>query len=126
LINATLHNDTYGHIPLSTTGIVFLGTPHRGTAAAKWGELIAKSGAMLGFSTEDRILKDLQRDSESLVDLLYHFSNCLFRYSISVVCLFEQLKTDYGRRLAGFVSWNELVRTALLGNTSTLLFDLGC
>lgn len=121
-----MHGNTFGHIALSTTGIIFLGTPHRGTAAAKWGEMIAKSGAALGFSTETRILKDLEKDSETLGDLLYDFSNWLFRYSISVVCFFEQLRTNYGGKFTGLISWNELVCTAILGCTATLSFHLGC
>ena len=110
LVNANTHNGLFEYIGLSTVGIVFLGTPHRGTKSTKWGELIAFSGrTLLGFETEDRILKDLRKDSETLMDLLYTFTLWLFRMSIPVVCCFEQYVTDYGARLG--LHWKELVST---------------
>lgn len=109
LVNADTHNGPFEYIAVSTVGIVFLGTPHRGTKSTKWGELIAFSGKSLGFETENRILKDLREDSETLMDLLHTFTLWLFRMSIPVVCCFEQYVTNYGARLG--LQWKELVST---------------
>ncbi|KAI9778778.1 MAG: hypothetical protein M1839_007868 [Geoglossum umbratile] len=97
------------HISLSTVGIVFLGTPHRGAPASKWARRLAASGNWLGFSTEERILMDLREDSEPLQDLLYPFSRWLFRYSIPIQCFFEQHKTNCAARFGNYLSWKELV-----------------
>lgn len=76
------------------------------------GELIAFSGkVLLGFETEDRMLKDIREDLETLMDLLYAFTLWLFRMSIPVMCCFEQYVTDYSARLA--FKWEELVSTIL-------------
>ena len=88
-------------------GIVFLGTPHRGTSAAKWGGIVATSAKALGLGTEDSILKDLQEDSESSKDLLYEFTLLANRASLTIMCFFEQHETDYGKRLGG--TWKTLV-----------------
>ena len=89
-------------------GIVFLGTPHRGTKAANWGSIIATSAKALGFGTEDSILKDLQEGSEGSRDLLYEFTLWANRASTTLICFFEQHHTDYGKRLGG--RWKVLVR----------------
>jgi hypothetical protein len=94
-------------IAKATVGMVFLGTPHRGSECAKWGQLIAWSGKQLGLDTEDRILKDLQEDSEALKNVLHEFSLWLFRMSVPSICFYEQYPTDYGARVGG--EWKEMV-----------------
>ena len=110
LVNANVPEGPFQNLATSTVGVISLGTPHRGTKAAKLGELIAKTGSTFGFNTDSRILQDLNRDSEALADLLYIFSSWLFRSSVPVVCFFEQHRTNYGGKLKGFVSWEEMVR----------------
>lgn len=95
------------HVANSTVGVVFLGTPHRGTASTKWGEMIALTGKLLGLGSENSILKDLREDSETLNDLLHEFTLWLFRNSVPTVCFFEQHETDCGARFS--IRWKELV-----------------
>jgi hypothetical protein len=104
--------DDRRHIGMATVGIIFLGTPHRGTAATKWGELIACSAKLLGWSTHDSILKDLRKDSETLTDLLYEFTLWLFRMSVPTICFFEQHETNYGKRFN--FKWKQLVCIPIL------------
>ena len=107
LVEANQADGPFQYLAISTIGIVLLGTPHHGSKAAKWGELMAVSGKGLGLGSEERILKDLQLDSEPLNDLRYKFTLWLFRYSVATVCFFEQDKTDYGRKFG--VPWKEMV-----------------
>ncbi|RYP39454.1 hypothetical protein DL767_002188 [Monosporascus sp. MG133] len=88
----------YSEIAESTVGVIFLGTPHRGSAAATWGALIT-SLAPPQFTPEKRILEDLEEQSSSLTDRLHDFSRWLFVESVPVVCFFEQLVTDYSSRM---------------------------
>ncbi|KHN94745.1 Peroxisomal targeting signal 1 receptor [Metarhizium album ARSEF 1941] len=101
IVSASRHCSEYLSIAESTAGVIFLGTPHRGSPAARWGAMIA-SLASPGFVTEDRLLKALDEQSDSLADRLRDFSRWLFSDSVPVVCAFEQLMTDYSSR-AGFV-----------------------
>jgi hypothetical protein len=70
--------------------------------------MIAFSVKQFGWSTENKILKDLREDSETLTDLLHEFTLWLFRMSVPTVCFFEQHETDYGKRFG--LRWKELVR----------------
>jgi hypothetical protein len=63
--------------------------------------------SVLGWSTNDSILKNLEEDSETLTNLLYEFSLWLFRMAVPAMCFFEQHETDYGKRIGG--KWKELV-----------------
>ena len=93
---------------MSTVGVIFLGTPHRGTQAAKWGQIVATTAKALGFGFEDSILKQTREDSEQSRDLLYDFTLWANRGALTLICFFEQHKTDYGKRLG--MTWKELVR----------------
>ena len=108
MVSANHHREDFQYLALSTVGIIFLGTPHRGTQAARWGEFVARIGKRLGLGAETSILRDLQADSENLSDLLYDFTLWANRARLSLVCYFEQYATDYGKRFG--MSWTELVR----------------
>lgn len=96
------------YISRVTVGFIFLGTPHRGTEAAFWGELIATTGEKLGLGSHGSILKDLREDSETLSDMLHKFTCWLFRCTVPVVCFYELYETDYGKRWG--ISWKQWVR----------------
>ena len=107
LVSANSQGDSFHHLSLSTVGVVFLGTPHRGTEAAKWGQIVATAAKALGFGFEDSILKDIRKDSEHSRDLLYEFTLWANRASLTLICFFEQHETDYGKRFS--MTWKELV-----------------
>ncbi|KAJ6780463.1 hypothetical protein PWT90_01829 [Aphanocladium album] len=98
IVSASRHRSEYLSIAESTIGVLFMGTPHRGSRAASWGALIATL-APPGIVTEDRLLRDLKALSDSQADRLRDFSHWLFSESVQVVCAFEQLVTDYSSRV---------------------------
>lgn len=81
----------------STSGIVFLGTPHHGSDLAKWGFFFS-SLLNLAKPTNCAAVKLLRKDSEVLVDLQEDFHTLLERRKdernrITVVCFYETLLT---------------------------------
>jgi hypothetical protein len=111
IISASSRRGTEKDIPKHTAGIVFLGTPHRGSASSNWGSLIVQSGKVLGLDGEDRILNDLKRDSEPLKQVVREFTRWLFDNSVPTVCFYEQYVTDYGSKAGGLFRWKEMVCT---------------
>lgn len=59
----TLQREAYEDIFLSLTGILFLGTPHRGGNYGSLGKTAERVVRYLGFDTNDSILRDLQSNS---------------------------------------------------------------
>jgi hypothetical protein len=111
-------------IAKDTVGVIFLGTPHRGSASAKWGHLIAFSGKQLGLTTEDRILKDLQEESGTLKGVLDEFTLWLFRLSVPTVCFYEQYETDYGAKIGGICKWKAMVCMTRVASESSALLNI--
>jgi hypothetical protein len=84
-------------IEASTSGIVFLGTPHHGSDLAKWGVFFS-SLLSLAKPTNRAAVKLLRKDSEVLGDLQEDFHTLLERRKdkrnrITVVCFYETLLT---------------------------------
>ena len=111
IISAISRGGTAKDIPKYTAGIVFLGTPHRGSASSNWGSLIVQSGKVLGLDGEDRILNDLKKDSEPLKQVVRDFTRWLFDNAVPTVCFYEQHLTDYGSKAGGLLPWKEMVCT---------------
>ena len=62
----------------STKALLFLGTPHRGSGYAGWGE-IARCLAAVVFDTSPSSLKHLEIHNESLMQLEKHFDDLIYR-----------------------------------------------
>jgi hypothetical protein len=78
-----------------TRGIIFMGTPHRGSWMADWAKIPA-SALGLVKSTNKMLLQILQTDNELLIDIRDRFAQMIRQLSnesrsIKVVCFFEEL-----------------------------------
>jgi len=79
---------------MSTTGIIFLGTPHRGLPAAPWGTIIADCASAFGFDTNTALLKTLQSNDSRSVALLSSFTSAAVMLRTKVWCFYETQKTS--------------------------------
>jgi hypothetical protein len=80
-------------------GVVFLGTPHRGSGAQKWGQMVVNCIRLFGLHADDGILKDLEEGSSTQLDLLRNFVRLAKKHNMEIVCFFEQHMTNYAKRL---------------------------
>ena len=90
--------DRYNNIANHTDGVIFLGTPHRGSNFATHGRLLAKILCVLGSSP--LVLEGLHDRAYGLKDLHSEFISTYARH-LDVVNFFEERKTCFFR--FGFV-----------------------
>jgi len=109
LIDASL-DPQYQPIRNATSGMVFLGTPHRGSAAADIGATVANvaAAAIPGFRILNRdLLKDLRRNSHALAEISGNFSRICA--SINIHSFFETVPQG-GQVVRTYLSSNKLTR----------------
>ena len=84
-------------VKTSTFGIVFLGTPHRGSEATSLAQILANIAKVTFKSPKTQLLKSLEKESAELMDLLEDFSH--IHSSVQIVSCYEQKETAYKRGL---------------------------
>lgn len=97
----------YGKIAKQTRGILFLGTPHRGSAFSWTGWLMALALRPLG--SNPLLLAEIEHRSKALLDLDRHFQSMLNTLSnkVKVFHFFERRPTPIAR--LWLYQWNEYV-----------------
>ena len=99
LLSAKLHQTNFPGIFDSIAGVVFLGTPHRGSSSQSKASLIATIASSVGYGEQSSLLKAVEQDSEVLTDLVYDFASTANATSIPLFCFFEQHKSDVAKLL---------------------------
>ncbi|CCF40392.1 pfs domain-containing protein [Colletotrichum higginsianum] len=99
IVQALLHasdEDKYKGFLEATAGVVFLGTPLRGT---KWQPFLDSLAQLMAPAGSHRgVTKELGFDGPELRDRLHRFCRLRNRLSMPVSCFFELFETDYGQR----------------------------
>jgi hypothetical protein len=93
--------EDFQSIVKATAGIIFLGTPHRGSNFAKWGLWKAMTGQILGYKVYREQLKALLIDSTTFIlpDLNEDFRsirNSDNLRNLKVVCFYETKEVPLG------------------------------
>lgn len=99
----------------ATYGIVFLGTPHRGSDLASLGQTLARIAKVAFKNPKIQLLKILEENSQQLQDLSEQFSNLHSLFHI--VSCFEQKETVFKK---GLFRKTEMVRFTLDSKLSAL------
>ena len=84
-----VHGEQYSNIRLSLAGIIFLGTPHQGSEAAKYGLWFAKMKRL-----ETGLLESLKRNSDDLHHISRDFEASYA--DADIVCYYEDKDASYG------------------------------
>ncbi|KAI0110359.1 Alpha/Beta hydrolase protein [Nemania sp. FL0031] len=85
---------TLNQIYTSTAGVVFMGTPHRGSSTVSYGEIVAKFAKLLLRQPNDELLQTLRPDSHILDKQRHDFTT--ISNDMTIVCIREELPTGMG------------------------------
>ncbi|KAI1129855.1 hypothetical protein F5Y10DRAFT_237408 [Nemania abortiva] len=96
---STSNSEDIEDILKSTTGVVFLGTPHRGSTAAGAGEIARKAASLLLMDTNSRVLDSLSLRNSDLERCQDVFSSLWFKYNFQVKTFQEGLPLKLPIRL---------------------------
>jgi hypothetical protein len=86
--------DTQPHLACifpATRGIIFLGTPHRGSGKISLAKLVARVAGVTLKNMNDDLIRDLERDSQILDRIRDSFSRTLDRRTLTVYSFVEEL-----------------------------------
>jgi hypothetical protein len=91
---AKLHDKRWPGIYDSTTGVVFLGTPHRGTGTMLTSAVLIQAIAR-ARKVHPAVLNALVKESEVLTDLVNEFTSVCSDtdYSLKLFCFFETMSS---------------------------------
>ncbi|KAI0147348.1 hypothetical protein GGR57DRAFT_260172 [Xylariaceae sp. FL1272] len=109
------HQPQYLGIYKSTSGIVFLGTPHGGSQSANWGLLVSKIVKSAMQAPAERVLRGLTPNSELLENLRKAFLQMLEDGHFGIHSFYET------RPIVGMYGLNSLVvpfESSLVGHAS--------
>ena len=85
---------TLGEIYVSTAGVVFMGTPHRGSSKTSLGEIVAGIAKVSFRQPNTQLLMTLARDSNILEKQRDDFTT--ISKDLDVVCIREEVPTGAG------------------------------
>ena len=107
----------YKAVERSTYGILFLGTPHQGSAAVDLAALILQI-LSIGFDTTDTILNDLGLHSKALQQQQDQYNQICLRYATKCYYEIYATKLPLGKRIKVGCGFGKVI------NLSEVLFQL--
>ena len=105
MLTSCQSEDEYSHIAEHTAGVIFLGSPLKGTSLARWGDLVAIVGDGFGYNSNGNLVHELDEGNQSITELLNDFIRWVGKKQVSVCCFYELYTTDYRKRLGRLGSW---------------------
>jgi hypothetical protein len=79
------------HIASATRGIIFLGTPHRGSNMTSLGKVVARVSQIVLRNANVNLITDLERDSQTLDRIRDNFSRVLHKHTLTIWSFVEEL-----------------------------------
>jgi len=104
--------------------VVFLGTPHKGSATQSKAAIIANIASVFGQAESTGLLKAVEKDSEMLNDLVNDFTRVVNKAAVPLFCFFEQRKSNLARMMKPMDRFLPQLRVRSLGYLHRLFSPL--
>lgn len=123
LNSAAMEGSNYSFVRYATVGVVFLGTPFKGTDAHRKAQWLIAYGGLIGEKTSIELIKDLDKNTGVLNDLVDDFARSANtrNYHLPMHCFFETKATNLSKkvlpkRLVNHLKFEEYVSNSGLWN----------
>lgn len=90
----------YKSIVESTVGVIFLGTPLRGTAVAGMAQWLGLMRGFMGKETSQTLIKGLQENENNLNNMIQDFAEVANQNQFEIRCFYETRKTRIANAVA--------------------------
>lgn len=77
-----------------TAGVLFLGSPLKGTKAAKFAHWKTYATVLLGREISITLIKNLEENSDRLNDMVEEFAKLIIPWGLEIRCFYETRKTN--------------------------------
>ncbi|KAH7086988.1 hypothetical protein FB567DRAFT_496628, partial [Paraphoma chrysanthemicola] len=115
-------NDASRSLLSSISGLVLLGTPHRGSSAAGLASIVSAIAACIGCGQKSPILETVHKDSQMLADTVRQFAREAYRLNLRIHCFYEEKDTDIGTLVKSMIQpFSIASRTKLVDRDSACL-----
>jgi hypothetical protein len=94
LIIATIDKHNYGTLRDIIHGVVFLGTPHKGTSLASYGEMIVSIAKTVALGPNGELISQIRENSRELWKMSSYFGSIYKEFD--VFCFYELLPQRFG------------------------------
>ena len=96
-----MEGNNYSFLRHATVGVVFLGTPFKGTAAHRKAQWLVAYEGLMGENTSVALIKDLDQSTRVLDDLIHSFTlNAnTDNYHLRMSCFFETKATNLSKKV---------------------------
>ena len=84
----------YADILKSTVGVIFLGSPLRGTSVASIAQWIGIIHGLMGKETSRTLLKSLEDKAIALDTVIQDFAEIAIRHELQIRCFYETRETQ--------------------------------
>ena len=122
-IRAQASNDDRNEITDCVTGIIFLGTPFRGSDAQSYAKTIGKILSLVGQGNS-KIYEVIAPQSQALKDQLHDFVRIVIRQAIPICCFFELHKSNLSRIVKSPLGYRVRIRPLFLTNVCSVIWHL--